>query len=58
MSDHGGGEAAHDTQGGFEHHEGFERVEIGGLKLGPLETQYEELFAEVLEDGIITNEER
>jgi hypothetical protein len=60
MTEHGGGAEGteHDTQGGFEHHESFERVEVGGLKLGPLETQYEELFAEVLEDGIITNEER
>jgi hypothetical protein len=30
----------------------------GGLSLGPLEAQYEELFAEVLEDGVITSEER
>ena len=46
------------AEGGFEHGEGFERAEVGGLVLGPLESQYEELFAEVLEDGIITNEER
>jgi hypothetical protein len=52
MSEHGG------QAGDFEHHESFERVEVGGLNLGPLETQYEELFAEVLEDGVITNEER
>jgi hypothetical protein len=37
---------------------GFARVEAGGLTLGPLEAQYEELFAEVLEDGVITNDER
>ncbi|HVU05252.1 MAG TPA: hypothetical protein VHE30_26070 [Polyangiaceae bacterium] len=43
---------------GFEHGAGFEKTEAGGLALGPLETQYEELFAEVLEDGIITSEER
>src|SRR5437763_4207515 len=55
MSEHAGSGAA---EGGFEHGEGFERAEVGGLVLGPLETQYEELFAEVLEDGIITNEER
>jgi hypothetical protein len=30
----------------------------GGLSLGPLEAQYEELFAEALEDGIITADER
>lgn len=43
----------------FEHAEGFAAAEVsGGFGLGPLETQYEELFAEVLEDGIITAEER
>jgi hypothetical protein len=43
----------------FEHGEGFAAAEVaGGFGLGPLETQYEELFAEVLEDGIITAEER
>ncbi|MGH7126798.1 MAG: hypothetical protein ACREFI_20645, partial [Stellaceae bacterium] len=42
----------------FEHAEGFARSEAGGLTLGPLETQYEELFAEVLEDGVITSDER
>src|SRR5688572_4138131 len=30
----------------------------GGIGLGVLEAQYEELFAEVLEDGVITEEER
>jgi len=45
--------------GAFEHGSGFSAGEIsGGFGLGPLETQYEELFAEVLEDGIITAEER
>ncbi|HEY2408140.1 MAG TPA: hypothetical protein VGI10_19165 [Polyangiaceae bacterium] len=44
---------------GFEHGEGFVAGEIsGGLGLGPLETQYEELFAEALADGVITPEER
>jgi hypothetical protein len=39
--------------------EGFEQGSpAGGLGLGVLEAQYEELFAEVLEDGIITEEER
>ncbi|HEX6767095.1 MAG TPA: hypothetical protein VF103_16475 [Polyangiaceae bacterium] len=45
--------------GAFEHGAGFAAGEVsGGFGLGPLETQYEELFAEVLEDGIITAEER
>jgi hypothetical protein len=45
--------------GGFEHIAGFVPGEISGaLGLGPLEQQYEELFAEVLEDGVITAEER
>jgi len=39
--------------------EGFEQAAAaGGLGLGVLEAQYEELFAEVLEDGVITEEER
>lgn len=46
------------TEATFEHAAGFARSEAGGLTLGPLETQYEELFAEVLEDGVITSEER
>ncbi|MBK7582215.1 MAG: hypothetical protein IPI67_18665 [Myxococcales bacterium] len=47
------------TQGGFEHGQGFVPGEVSGaLGLGPLEQQYEELFAEVLADGIITAEER
>ncbi|GMV17635.1 MAG: hypothetical protein AMXMBFR56_58590 [Polyangiaceae bacterium] len=47
------------TEGGFEHVQGFVPGEISGaLGLGPLEQQYEELFAEVLADGIITAEER
>jgi hypothetical protein len=45
--------------GAFAHGSGFSAGEIsGGFALGPLEAQYEELFAEVLEDGIITAEER
>jgi hypothetical protein len=45
--------------GAFEHGVGFAVGEVsGGFGLGPLETQYEELFAEVLEDGIITADER
>jgi hypothetical protein len=39
--------------------EGFQQGSpAGGLGLGILEAQYEELFAEVLEDGVITEEER
>src|SRR6516162_6921805 len=47
-----------DVEGGFQHEAGFERAEVGGLTLGPLESQYQELFAEVLEDGVITSDER
>lgn len=44
---------------GFELGEAFDAGEIaGGLGLGPLESQYEELFAEALEDGVITQDER
>ncbi len=53
------GQGAEDSGGAFEHASTFERAEVsGGLALGPLESQYQELFAEVLEDGIITSEER
>jgi hypothetical protein len=45
--------------GGFEHAQEFVAGEISGsLGLGPLEIQYEELFAEALADGVITAEER
>jgi hypothetical protein len=45
--------------GGFDHAQGFVAGEISGsLGLGPLEIQYEELFAEALADGVITAEER
>lgn len=45
--------------GAFEHGVGFSPGEVsGGLGFGPLEMQYEELFAEALEDGVITAEER
>ncbi|HYQ14525.1 MAG TPA: hypothetical protein VEQ58_02170, partial [Polyangiaceae bacterium] len=45
--------------GGFEHAQGFVAGEISGsLGLGPLEMQYEELFAEALADGVITADER
>jgi len=43
----------------FRHAAGFAAGEAsGGFGLGPLEVHYEELFAEVLEDGIITADER
>lgn len=43
----------------FQHSEGFERGEVtGNVRLGKLEAMYEELFAEVIEDGVITQEER
>ncbi len=43
----------------FEHRVSFEPGEMAGnVRLGKLEMMYEELFAEVIEDGIITQEER
>jgi hypothetical protein len=43
----------------FEHEEAFERAELSGrLQLGKYESHYEEIFAEVIEDGVITAEER
>ncbi len=43
----------------FEHAETFTPAELSGaLGLGPLEAQYQELFADALEDGVITAEER
>jgi hypothetical protein len=45
--------------GAFKVEEGFEAGDGGGgLTLGKFEAQYEELFAEVIEDGVITVEER
>lgn len=45
--------------GTFEHQAGFDAGEThGGIRLGKFEAMYEELFAEVIEDGIITVEER
>lgn len=59
MSDEGAAPGVvNDEAGSFEHGAGFERAEVGGLTLGPLESQYQELFAEVLEDGVITSDER
>ncbi len=47
------------NQSEFQHGTGFVAGEVsGGLGLGPLEQQYEELFAEALEDGVITSDER
>jgi hypothetical protein len=57
----GVGSSGQGEEGGsaFEHSAGFTAGEVaGGFALGPLELQYEELFAEVLEDGIITADER
>ncbi len=43
----------------FEHGQRFERGEVTGeVRLGKLEAMYEELYAEVIDDGIITQEER
>jgi hypothetical protein len=48
-----------ETEATFTHHTSFEVGEIAGnLRHGKLEAMYEELFAEVIEDGIITQEER
>src|ERR1700687_2520279 len=48
-----------DVEISFEHEDSFERGEVSGnLRLGKLEGYYEELFAEVIEDGVITTEER
>lgn len=45
--------------GTFEHGATFDAGEThGGIRLGKFEAMYEELFAEVIEDGIITVEER
>ncbi len=43
----------------FEHADGFEQGELAGqVRLGKFESNYEEIFAEVIEDGVITKEER
>ena len=43
----------------FEHEDKFDKGELSGaLRLGKFEVHYEELFAEVIEDGVITLEER
>ncbi|NUP12324.1 MAG: hypothetical protein HOW73_40275 [Polyangiaceae bacterium] len=43
----------------FQHAGDFEQGELSGnVRLGKFEAHYEELFAEALEDGVITSEER
>src|ERR1700689_1747896 len=43
----------------FKHEQGFAQGEISeALNLGKVQAHYEELFAEVIEDGVITPEER
>lgn len=43
----------------FEHDASFTRgAEMGAVQLGRFETMYEELYAEAMEDGVITIEER
>lgn len=45
--------------GTFEHAATFDAGEThGGIQLGKYEAMYEEIFAEVIEDGVITVEER
>ena len=45
--------------GGFELSRGFDKgAGAGALDLGPLGAHYRELFADALEDGVITSEER
>lgn len=48
-----------ETEATFQHQASFEAGEVtGNLRHGKLEAMYEELFADVIEDGIITQEER
>ncbi|MEO6419187.1 MAG: hypothetical protein ABIP39_07260, partial [Polyangiaceae bacterium] len=48
-----------DADVSFEQAAGFEQGEISGhVRLGKLESCYEELFADVIDDGVITTEER
>ncbi|MFO0662706.1 MAG: hypothetical protein U0174_02085 [Polyangiaceae bacterium] len=47
------------SQVAFDHSGSFEGAEsFGNLRLGKFESMYEELFAEVIEDGVITSDER
>jgi len=51
--------AAMTESASFEHQPGFEQGELSGqVTLGKFEAHYEEIFAEVIEDGVITVEER
>jgi hypothetical protein len=44
---------------GFELGRGFDKGKVsGGIELGPYAAHYSELFADALEDGVITAEER
>ncbi len=48
-----------DTSTPFSHNATFEQGAVSGnLRLGRLESLYEELFADVIEDGVITPDER
>jgi hypothetical protein len=48
-----------DSTSPFAHDASFEPGQVAaGVRLGPLEARYEELFSEVIEDGVITIEER
>lgn len=48
-----------DASSPFEHSSSFEAGEASGaVRLGKFEAHYEELFAEVIEDGVITPDER
>jgi hypothetical protein len=48
-----------ENSGLFEHATTFEQGEVSGnVRLGKFEAQYEELFAGIIEDGVITAEER
>lgn len=48
-----------EPSGAFEHDSHFTRgAETGAVQLGRFETMYEELYAEAMEDGVITVEER
>lgn len=51
--------AMSDQTSPFEHSSSFEAGELtSSVRLGRFEAHYEELFAEVIEDGVITAEER
>lgn len=59
MMDEGLGEAAEENRESFVLIAGFEQGELlPGLGLGPLEREYQEIFARALDDGVITTSER